>query len=241
MSIEIIKNETPPLKEVQMICDTGIHSKLNAFPITQCLNKHNFTLFLGKSGSGKTSLLTGLLKTPECFYKAYHRIYVFMPAASRSSLKDNFFETHIKEDQLFDGLEYEDLEQVYYKCMDDAEENRFSLIVLDDVQSALKDKHIAKLLLHMVNNRRHARLSIWMACQTYHSIPKQVRQGLTGLFVFKISKTEMFNIIQEQMEYSNDIIEKIQPLVFTKPHDFMFIDTNNRRIFSNWNELIVRE
>jgi ABC-type multidrug transport system ATPase subunit len=56
------------------------------------MNKSNFTLFLGRAGSGKTSLIKLFLKTIDLFYEAYYQIILFMPSSSRSSIKDGFFD-----------------------------------------------------------------------------------------------------------------------------------------------------
>ena len=142
---------------------------------------------------------------------------------------------------MFDELTLQNLETVYELAQENAKEGLKTLIILDDVQKQLKDNQISKLLLHMVNNRRHARLSIWMACQTFNSIPRQVRQGITDLFIFKINKVEQENIINEILEYDKKQIDIINKNTFLKMHDFMYINTNSQRIFSNWSELVFNE
>jgi hypothetical protein len=100
-----------------------------------------------------------------------------MPPNLRSSVSDNFFEKNLPEEQLFDELNEENLQLVY----DIAQENRLNgtktLIILDDVQKSLKDNNVSKLLLHMVNNRHHASLSIWMCCQTSEISTNSPRTG----------------------------------------------------------------
>jgi len=235
--MNIIKNKEPNLKKVSFKCDSKLHDRLDDIEIFKLMNKHNFTLFLGKAGSGKTSLLIQFLKSPSAFKCIFNQIFVFMPPNSRSSVSDNFFEKNLPEEQLFDELNEENLQLVY----DIAQENRLNgmktLIILDDVQKSLKDNNVSKLLLHMVNNRRHASLSIGMCCQTYNSIPRQVRQGLTDLFIFKINKTEQENIINEILEYDKKQNEIINKNTFLKPHDFFYINTNSQRIFTNFDEM----
>jgi hypothetical protein len=117
-----------------------------------------------------------------------------MPPNSRSSLKDNFFDKNSPKEQIFDDVSYDNLLDTYEIAKDNDLENCNTLIIFDDVQKFFKEKDIQKLLLHMINNRRHARLSIWLCCQNYHQIPKQIRAGLTDLFIFKVSKSELENI-----------------------------------------------
>jgi hypothetical protein len=80
-----------------------------------------------------------------------------------------------------------------------------------------------------------------MACQTYKSIPRQVRQGLTSLFIFKIQKGEMATIFEEQVEIDDKIYKEILGLAYKGAHDFIFIDSTTQRIFINWDEVIIND
>jgi len=239
--MNIIKNKEPKLLMPSFSVDTQLSKKLNEYDITRLMNKSNFSLFLGKAGSGKTSLMTSFLKTPALFKKVYHNVFLFMPSNSRNSMKDNFFDKNIPEDQIFDNVSYEDLLSVYDIAKENALENFNTLIIFDDTQKYFKEKSIEKLLLHIINNRRHARISIWLCCQNYITIPRTIRQGLTDLFIFKINKTEMENIFNEQIEQFKDNFMNIMKNVYDKPHTFLYINTNSQRLFKNWDEIIIKE
>jgi hypothetical protein len=237
--IRVQKNETPNLKRPKFSVDGKLDEKLDAYPLTSLMNKSTFTCFLGRAGSGKTSLLTAFLKTPQMFHKVFHQIFVFMPPGSRSSMKDNFFEKHVAPQQLYDELTYNNLADCYEKVQKAAEEDETSLIIFDDVQKSLRDNQIRKLFLSMVNNRRHGKLSMWIACQNYKSVEPSVRNGLTDIFVFKINKKEMETIYDEHVETYKDRFLDILKLCFKDNHDFMYINTGSQRIFANWDELIM--
>jgi hypothetical protein len=237
--IKVKQNETPNLKRPAFSVDGKLDSKLDNYPLTSLMNKSTFTCFLGRAGSGKTSLLTAFLKTPQMFHKVFNQIFVFMPPGSRSSMKDNFFEKHIAPDQLYDELTYNNLADCYEKVQKAAEDDETSLVIFDDVQKALRDNQIRKLFLSMVNNRRHGKLSMWVAAQNYKSIEPSVRNGLTDIFIFKINKKEMETIYDEHVEQHKDRFMDILKLCFKEPHSFMYINTGTQRIFSNWNELIL--
>ena len=130
------------------------------------------------------------------------------------------------------------LQLVYDKAQESAKDDINTLLIFDDVQKYFKGEN-EKLLLHMINNRRHARISIWFACQTYASIPRQVRQGLTNLFIFKVNKIEMENIFSECIEQHKKAFLDILNFVYDKTHNFLFLDTNSQRLFKNWDELIL--
>lgn len=238
--IRIKENPSPELRQPKFLCDTRLHPKLDEYDATSLLNKSNFTLFLGRPGSGKTSHMVSLLDTPKLFKKCFHRIFVFMPVHSRGSLKNNIF-NQLPEDQLYDRLDAETINDVFDKIEEAAEEGKFSLVVLDDVQQYLKDKYVMKRLLELVANRRHLRASVWLICQTYKSIPRQVRQVLTNLYVWKVNKTEMENIFNEQVETMKEHFQRVLHKVYDEPHAHLFIDTGTQRLFKNFDEILLDE
>jgi GTPase SAR1 family protein len=241
MSISIIHNKKPNLKRPEFLVDGILDEKLNQYEITKLMNKSNFILFLGKAGSGKTSMIVSLLNTPNLFKKVYNTIYLFMGKNSRDSIKGSFFDKQLPPEQIFDELNIDNLNEVYDRIKEDSDEGYRSLIILDDVQKQLKDKDVEKQLLHIVNNRRHLKTSIWCANQNYINLPRSVRMGLTDIFCWKVNKTEMENIFNEQIEQHKEKFNDVLKLLFKEPHDFFFIDTNSQRLFSNWDEIIIQE
>lgn len=237
--IRVQKNEKPDLKRPKFSVDGKLDNKLDAYPLTSLMNKSTFSVYLGRPGSGKTSLVTAFLKTPAMFHKVFNQIFVFMPPGSRSSMKDNFFEKHIAPQQLYDELTFSNLQDCYDKVQKAAEDDETSLIILDDIQKSLRDNNIRKLFLSMANNRRHGKLSIWLCAQNWKSIEPSVRNGVTDIFVFKINKKEMETIYEEHVEQHQDKFMDILKLCFREPHSFMYINTGSQRIFSNWDELIL--
>ena len=160
---------------------------------------------------------------------------------SRTSIKGSFFDKNIDDSQIFDELNIENLNEVYERVKEDAVEGYKSLIIFDDVQKQLKDKDVEKQLLHMTNNRRHLGLSLWLANQNYFALPKQVRFGLTDIFLFNVSKKELENINDEQLELPRELFHNVVKLCFKNPHDFMYINPNTQRIFTNWSEIIIED
>lgn len=239
--ISIIHNEAPELKRPKFLVDGKLDDKLDDYEITKLMNKSNFTLFLGKAGSGKTSMIVSLLNTKSLFYQVYHNIYLFMGANSRQSIKGNFFDKKIPPENIYDELTIDNLDSVYNQIKEDADEGYRSLIILDDVQKQLKDNEVQKQLLHIVNNRRHLKTSIWCANQNYINLPRSVRMGLTDMFIWKVNKREFENIFAEQIEQHKDKFHEVMKILFKEPHDFFYLNTNSQRMFNNWDEIIIDE
>jgi energy-coupling factor transporter ATP-binding protein EcfA2 len=237
--ITIVKNKEPNLKRPTFLVDGKLDTKLDKFALTSLMNKSNFTLFLGKPGSGKTSMIVSLLDTPELFKGVYHTIYLFMGKNSRSSIKGSFFDEEIPPDQIFDELNIENLNNIYERIKQDADDGYRSLIIADDVQKSLKDHEVEKLFLQICNNRRHLKLSIWCANQNYMALSRSVRMGLTDIFAWKVNKTEFENLFNEQVEMHKDKFARLLTMLFKNPHDFFYINTETKRMFSNWNEIKI--
>jgi hypothetical protein len=235
--MEIIHHKKPELKMPEFSVDGILHKKLDEYEITKLLNRHTFTMYLGRAGSGKSSLMTSLLQTPELFKKVYTHIHYICPPNSRASMKNNVFEKELPPDKIYDDLKTGTLEGIYSRCMAAAELSENNLIIIDDCQAQLKNADVQKQLLHIVSNRRHARTSIWLLAQNYLLTPKQIRMALGSIFAFKVSKPEMVNLFEEVFE-NKDKFEAIVKLAWKKSHDFVFIDTGSQRIFLNWSEVI---
>ena len=202
------------------------------------MNKSHFALFLGKAGSGKSSLVISFLNSKDAFKKCFHNIFLFCPSNSRSSIKDDFWENNLETEQIYDDLNIDNLIDAYSKIELDADNNFKSLIILDDVQKNLKGD-CEKLLLHIINNRRHNRICIWICCQNYKTIPLQVRLALTDLFIFKVGKGELENIYEELTEIDKNKFNIITNNAYKVDHSFLYLNCLSQRLFNNWDEIVI--
>ena len=239
--ITIQKNKKPKLKACEMICDKELNTKLNKYELTKFLNAHTTNLLIGKPRSGKTSLLYSLFQSSRCLKKCFHNIYLFQPSHSRGSMKDKLFDK-LPDDQKYEELDYESLDEVMDRIkMSDPDHN--NCIIFDDMTAYLKDYHVEKLLKELVFNRRHLRTSIFFLCQTYISVPKDLRKLFSNLFIFRVNKNELKLIFEEQIEDKTkvNLISEITKLVFDRPFQFLFINTDTQRFFKNFDELLFKD
>lgn len=236
----IKKNTEPNLTIQKMNCDKKLDNRLDEIELYKYMNGYNSTLFLGRPGSGKTSLVTSMLykNPPNGFCGVFDNIFLFMPSNSRRSLKNNRFDSEIKPENLFDELTLENLTNVWERIKNsDADENH--LILLDDQTAYLKDNDVMKLMNEINYNRRHNHVSIWYLCQNYKAIPKPVRLIFKNLFIFKNSIEETTDIFKELVEdFDKNKIGPLMKFVYDKPHNFLFVNTN-QVFFKNWDEIII--
>jgi hypothetical protein len=238
-SITIKKNDAPPLPKCEMICDGGLHEKLNKYELTKFLNAHETNLFIGAPGSGKTSLLYSFFKSGKIFRKTFHNIFLFQPTHSRASMKDDLF-SKIPEDQIYDELTYDNLDNVMGRIK--GEEKKYNnCIIFDDVGSSLKNQDIKKLLKQLVMNRRHLSCSIIFLVQTWYSIEKDIRKLFSNIFCFRVSKQELQTIFDEVVESKIKYINDISRLVYDEKYKYLFINVPTQRLFDGFNEIIINE
>lgn len=236
--ISIKKHKKPILTPCKMKCDQPLHKKLDKFELTKFLNQHTTNLLIGKPRSGKTSLLFSLFENKEILRKVYHKIYVFQPSPSRASMKNDIF-GKLPPDQLFNELNFENLDLVMDEI--EATSDLNIAIIFDDVGASLKNFDTMNLMKKLIFNRRHLHTSVFFLVQTYYSIPKDIRKLFSNIFVFRVNKNELATIFDEIVEDKDmvDIAPQISKLIYDKPYNFMFINTDSQRIFKNFDELII--
>ena len=238
--MRLLIHNKPKLKMPEFKVDEPLSKHLDDDPLLTNMNKSFCCGLIGKAGSGKTSLMVSFIQTSKKFKKVFNKIYVFMPNSSRNSMKNNAFNV-LPDDQLFEGVSYEILSEVYERLLESTENNHKSLLVFDDVQNYLKTKEVEVNLLHIIANRRHLRCSFFIVAQNYNKIPKNIRQSFTDLFLFNVGKEEYINIFEENVNLSKDDFSKVlteyRSIKKTESNSFIYIHDKDK-FFINWNEII---
>ena len=239
MSIKIIENNKPDEIPIKFNCDDKLSKKLEQYPmIDEHINKPNTTLFIGKMGSGKTSLLCQF--TFNIMRKCFNHIYVFMPKTSMNSLDTNKFLT-LPKDQIYEELTEESITDVYNKVQENAKEKKYSLVIFDDVQMALKNPFILKSLKNMIANQRHLKLVNFIILQNYISLDKSLRAICNNIFLFKLNKTQNQQIFDELIESFKDKFVEIMKMVYNEPFKWIFINITSQRLYSMYDEIIIKD
>lgn len=247
MSIEIVEHNHPKLKIPECVCDNELHPALNNYELLKlAFNKQSSaTLIIGKPGSGKTTFLQSLFSNRNGLRGKYSKIFLFCPPRSRDSMLDGAL-NQLDEERIYDELNYDNLYEVIELCkMENDNELKTKLkfcLIFDDMGAYLKNKDTLKLFNELMMNRRHMRTSIFMLTQTWHSCSKECRRLFSNFFIFKVNKRALTEIFDEILEEQNkELINDVAKLVYDKPHSFLYINSDNGRMFKNWDEIIVKE
>jgi len=200
------------------------------------MNKSNTTVFIGRQGSGKTSLMVNFVKS--LYKKCFHEIIVFMPNTSRKSLSNNIFDKNLDENQIYEELNQQNISLVYEKLKDNSQNGYRTLIIYDDVQKALKDNSVLLSLKNIIANQRHLKVVNFILIQNYFSMEKSLRELINNIILFKLNKSQTEKIFNEVVETAKDKFTKIRNLVFNEPYQWMFINCSSQRIFKGFDEII---
>ena len=181
----------------------------------------------------------GFLKHPKLLKKVFHIIYIFQPTVSGESMKDNMFSC-LPDYQRFDKLNYDDLSDVLERITN-REKSEENCVILDDQAAYLKQKSTRTLFEKLVYNRRHLRTNIFFLTQGWKKIPLDLRKVFSNIFLSKVAKKELYTIWDEAIEENVELVPKISKLVFDKKHNFLFVNVESKRMFKNWDEIIIED
>ena len=237
MTIRIVQNHKPSASRIKFECDDPINTKLDKYELSKdFLNRSNTTCFIGRQGSGKTTLMVHFVL--KLYKKCFHHIYVFMPESSRRSLKDNLFDKHLDPSKIYEELNIDTINDLYSKLLINTEKKERSLVIYDDVQHSLKDSSVLNELKKIIANQRHLRVVNFILVQNYFALHKSLREILNNIIMFKLNKTQTQKVFDEAVESAKDQFEDIRKLVYSKHGNWLFINLPTQRIFNQWDEII---
>lgn len=218
----------PTLQKVKMNCDDIIDKKLLEYPMVEDVwSRTSFNIIVGKMGSGKTSLITNLVKT--IYRKCYHHIYCFIPSNSRKSIDNDVYGKNLPENQLFDTLTEENISHVYEELQENSSEEEYSLLIIDDFQTALKDPDIIITLAKIITKMRHLRTTVFLLQQNYTALNKSLRELCSNLILFNIGKGQLEKAFIESIQIDKNKFQELIDLVFKEKNDWILINLNGQR------------
>jgi len=239
MRIQIL--EKPNLKKVKMNVDEVIDEKMLKYPMVADLFSHtSFNIVVGKMGSGKTTLVTNLVKT--VFKRCFEHILLFMPSGSRRSIENDIFGKNLPTDDIYDTLSEETLDEAIDKIEDSAENEENTLIIIDDFQQSLKQPEIQARLQKIVTRMRHMRTTIFILQQNFQKLPKFLRELVTNVITFNVGKSQLNKLFEETVQIDANKFQSLVDLAFVNKNDWIAINVNgNRNIYRGFDRIVFDE
>jgi thymidine kinase len=238
--MKIIELDKPKIKSVKMLVDGVIDEKLTEYEMIDCCwARTSFNILIGSMGSGKTTLMINLMRN--VFNKCFTHIYVIMPPQSRASVKDNWLEKNIPSQYFKDEISVEILQDILKELKDNTKNKEFSMVVIDDMGSDLKNKFIVKQLQKMILSMRHLRCSFWLLQQNFQQLAKPLRELATNFITYDIGKSQLEKLFNESVQLEKDKFLELTDLAFDKPHEWICLNTKTKRFFKGFDEIELND
>lgn len=236
--MHIIKHKKLQLSMPEFLCDHKLNKKMENYQMLTHLNAFTFDVFIGKPGSGKTSLLISFLNNKNVYKKVFNNVLVVMPSSSIQSMKKNVFKDH-DQDKMYNELTLNTITDIRNKLTSYTEDDETTLLIMDDVGASLKNNEIQKMLKQIIYNRRHLKVKIIILAQSFLSIPREIRKLINNCVMFKPSKVEMENFLTELFESNKDDVIPLMQLYKNKG-DYLMLNIDNQKIYNqDFNEIII--
>lgn len=239
MKIKLIELEKPNVEKIHFNCDEKLCEKLDKYPMVRDnLNTFKTSVILGRQGSGKTSLTINIVK--KLYKKKFHKIYLFMPRTSIASLKSNIFQV-LPDEQVFDELNYQNIMELNETIKQNREDGLRSLVIMDDVQRALKDNNVIKVFKEMIANQRHLNVSFIILLQNYFALDNKVRELIHNVIFFKMDKKQNKKIFEECAEMPQSVFNELNDFIFDEPYNWCLINQRNKKIYKMFDEVEIND
>ena len=240
--MKIIENDNKvKMKNVEFNCDRPFCNEKELAKMG-CFKDlaYSFNMaFIGKPGSGKTTLVFSFLQT--IFKKKYNNILLVMPPNSRSSIKKNPL-ADLDENKVWDELNAQSIDSIIEFLEEATKRKERTLVFMDDIASQLKgagSRYTQQRLKHLSFNRRHYKASLLFTVQSYLTIPKDIRKTLSHIIMFQPSKTEAEVLFQELFNLKKKETMELFNAVFKKKHDYLYLCIDSQRMFNKQQNQII--
>jgi len=234
-------------------CDDVIDKNIPQ-PLAGSEEGHFKYLITGKSGSGKTSLVKGLIesKKSNIYHRKFNNVFIISPSIHTQTKKPK-----LPKNRFYTSLS--DLPEILNRIQTEDDLEGRTLIIFDDVANELKQSSplMTQVKAVLFNNRHLGRplldengkqlesgavSSMWLV-QKYTSAPTWLRSQITHHIIFPpTSKKEIDSIYIDLIHIDRDLYEEILKRVKKKPYNFLFINANKSRMYNGFSkEFILTE
>lgn len=189
------------------------------------------TLISGRSGSGKSCLVSNLLSREEFYGGYYHTIALFSPTAS---MDDTYEGLNIPDDNIFTEFTEDTINQFLAGRKAEIAKNGVKktvqksrcLLIFDDI---ISDRHFlgSPVTLKLFAMLRHYLCSIMILTQSYNKIPRSLRLQANGVYIFPCSRSEV-EVIKDELCPPHMTKKEFEAvLADATAEDYAFLHINN--------------
>lgn len=144
-------------------------------------NQPHITILLGRKGSGKTSLLIELLRTPGGFHKKYSKVFI-ISATYVSQFEKSWSKISREGVEVFSVLS--DSLLLYIEKEAQKHKGESFLIISDDMDESWRKSVDPQIVNRIISNSRHTDLSFVYLSQSCIQLPTIVRRNCDVYVLF---------------------------------------------------------
>lgn len=191
-------------------------------------------LLIGKPGSGKSKLISLMLRSNMALYKKYDLVLFIAPYdIDDLNLKEDRRHASLNLEWIRERIEYFKLRKTITKL----------LVIIDDKISEIQKDQNNPEIIDLFFNRRKlfegVETSILVTTQKYTMFPAKFRSSLQFIIFFNIPKEDYEKIASENL-YTNQLALKpiLKAHFASYPHNFVYIRLDKYQVFLNFNKQI---
>ena len=199
-------------------------------------------LVSARPNSGKSVLCESLISKQ--YRRCFDSVIVCMPETSRSCFANSCLQ-HADPSKVFDELNEEPVEQIYELIVanrdkgDEEGEEYYSLLLLDDVQQALRNPVVEKRVRAILATYRHLNCVVLCCVQNYMALSKSCRDLFRCLFQFNDPSRLVRQRIHDEWcgQLDKAQFAELAAYVWNEKHSFLYVDREKSTFHKNLNRL----
>ena len=199
-------------------------------------------LISSKTGSGKSVLISNLLRRKEMYFKYFDKVYFCSSNVDDGKIYDEAYKEkiHINEDRMFDNFNEEIMSNIVEDIRNDEDfEDSQYLLIIDDLPTEL-NKRTSKIVKHFLKHR-HLHLSIIITTQKLNLLNMSIRNNCTHVITYRTNNTNERESMATMTELKKEDFYQLLDEATSEKYNFLFVDllTNPTKFYKNFDELFI--
>lgn len=199
-------------------------------------------LISAKCGSGKSVLISNLIRNENMYYKYFDKVYFCSSNVNEGKIYDQAYKDKIfiNESRLYDSFDEDIMEEIVddIKNDEDFDESHY-LLVIDDLPTEL-NKKTSKIVKRLIKHR-HLHLSIIVSTQKINLLNLALRNITSHLIIFKTNNANERESMATMTELNKNDFYDLLDYATEEKFNFLFVDLskNPTEFFKNFEEKIL--